>query len=241
MRRHAYPLFLFALLSCANGAPAEPSILRDVECVRDYEPIAPDLWEEAIEAYEAADVESPPTTGAVVFVGSSSILFWRTLDQDMAPIPVLNRGFGGSVIAHATHFSDRIVLRYQPRAIVLYAGDNDIAFGGVSPDCVLRDYEDFVAKIREGAPSVPIYFISIKPSIARGDRWGDMQRANALIEARTTTHPSLHFIDVAESMLDEDGEPVESLFVEDGLHLSPAGYALWTSIVRPLLIADLVD
>jgi lysophospholipase L1-like esterase len=153
----------------------------------------------------------------------------------------LNRGFGGSVLAHATHFADRIVLPYEPSAIVLYAGDNDIAFGGLSPDCVLRDYEAFVAEVRDTAPSVPIYFISIKPSLTRWALWGEMERANTLVEARTTTDPSLHFIDVSEAMLGEDGEPIETLFVEDGLHLSPEGYALWTSIVRPVLIADLGD
>ena len=107
----------------------------------------------------------------------------------------------------------------------------------LSPEEITR----VVAKIRERDLMIPIYFISIKPSVFRENLWGEMRRANALIEARTMTEPSLHFMDVSESMLDEDGRPVESLFVEDGLHLSPAGYELWTSIVRPVLIADLGD
>ena len=152
-------------------------------------------------------------------------------------MPVLNRGFGGSVITHVTHFADRIVLPYEPTAIVLYAGDNDIGFG-LSADCTLRDFEAFVEHIRSTAPDTPIYYISIKPSPARWDLWEEMQRANQLIEARTETQPALHFIDVSEAMLDEEGQPIGELFLADGLHMTTAGYELWTSIVRPRLAAD---
>jgi lysophospholipase L1-like esterase len=172
-----------------------------------------------------------------VFTGSSSILLWETLAEDMAPMAVLNRGFGGSVIAHVTHFADRIVLPYEPSAIVLYAGDNDIAFG-LSSDCTFRDFEAFVGHIHAAAPNTPIYYVSIKPSPARWALWEDMQRANQLIEARSKTDPTLHFIDISEAMLDEQGEPIEELF-DDGLHMTPAGYQLWTSIIRPRLAADL--
>ena len=127
MLRHASSFLLLFLFACSGSANQEPSILRDVECVRSGDEIPADVWESAIVAYEVVDVEDPPDPGSIVFVGSSSILFWGTLSDDMAPMPVLNRGFGGSVIAHSTHFADRIVLPYQPRAVVMYAGDNDIA------------------------------------------------------------------------------------------------------------------
>ena len=232
---------LFAVLAvgCGASTAAEPAILRDVQCVRESEGLPPDPWEASIEGYEASDAADPPDPGSIVFVGSSSILFWGTLGADMAPMPVLNRGFGGSVIAHATHFADRIVLPYEPSAIALYAGDNDIAFGGLSADCTLRDFEAFVEQIHEAAPGTPIYFISIKPSPSRLALWPDMERANQLVEARTTTDPALHFIDVSRAMLDEQGQPIGELFLADDLHMTAAGYELWTSIVRPRLSVDL--
>lgn len=231
-------LLVVAALGCPGSANKEPSILGDVECVREDEAIPPEVWEGEIEEYEAEDAARRPDTGAVVFVGSSSIRFWETLGEDMAPMPVLNRGFGGSVIAHSTHYADRIVLPYEPSAVVMYAGDNDLAFGEVSPECALRDYEAFVEKVWGAAPETPIYFISIKPSPARWEIWDEMKRANALIEARTTTRALLEFIDISEAMLGENGEPDASLYVEDGLHLSDRGYQIWTSIVRPRLLGD---
>jgi lysophospholipase L1-like esterase len=156
----------------------------------------------------------------------------------MVPMPVLNRGFGGSVIANVTHFADRVVLPYEPSAIVLYAGDNDIAFG-LSADCTLRDFEAFVEHIHAATPGTPIYFISIKPSPSRVQLWNDMERANQLIEAETTTNAALHFVDVSEAMLDQQGQPIPELFTADGLHMNAAGYQLWTSIIQPRLATDL--
>jgi lysophospholipase L1-like esterase len=206
--------------------------------VRESEGLPASTWESSIEAYEASDAENAPSPGSIVFVGSSSILLWDTLSGDMVPMPVLNRGFGGSVIAHATHFADRIVLPYEPSAIVLYAGDNDIAFG-LSADCTLRDFEAFVEHIHAAAPGSPIYFISIKPSPSRMQFWSDMERANQLIEAETTTNAALHFVDVSEAMLDQQGQPMPELFTGDGLHMNAAGYQLWTSIIQPRLATDL--
>jgi lysophospholipase L1-like esterase len=231
-------LIVVLVVGCGGSTSGEPSVLRNVDCVRESEGPSPDLWEPAIEGYEASDADDPPDPGSIVFVGSSSILFWDTLSEDMAPIPVLNRGFGGSVIAHATHFADRIVLPYEPAAIVLYAGDNDIAFGS-SSDCTLRDFEAFVGQIHTAAPGIPIYYISIKPSPSRMALWSDMDRANQLIEARTTTGAALHFIGVSEAMFDAQGQPIAALFLDDGLHMTAAGYRLWSSIVRPRLADDL--
>jgi lysophospholipase L1-like esterase len=230
--------FIAILATACGGAAGEPSVLRDVRCEREGEGLPSSTWEASIEAYEGSDVRSPPAPGSVVFVGSSSILLWDTLTADMAPMPVLNRGFGGSVIANVTHFADRIVLPYEPSAIVLYAGDNDIAFG-LSADCTFEDFEAFVEHIHAVAPGTPIYFISIKPSPSRVQLWSEMERANGLVEARTMTDPTLHFIDVSEAMLDQQRQPIPELFGEDGLHMNAAGYQLWTSIVRPRLVADL--
>lgn len=200
----------------------------------------PAYFEDAIVAFEEADRARPPEPGAIVFVGSSSIRFWETLEEDMAPLRVLRRGFGGAHMAHLVHNAPRIVVPYSPSAVVVYAGDNDLADGtGKNVDDVVADFEALRALLREASPELPIYFITIKPSRLRWDRWPVMDEANRRMAALADADPHLAVLDIATPMLGEPGEPPPSgLFALDGLHLSQAGYALWTRVVLDRLMAD---
>lgn len=240
MRRLLLAAGLALIVGGCSDTAVSRSILETVSCVPPdpNRPLAPlDTWDASIESFEQSDRENPPAPGAVLFVGSSSIVFWQTVQEDMAPLPALNRGFGGSVIQQATHYAERIVFPYEPRAIVLYSGDNDIAFGH-SADCVLEDLRNFVETIRTQSDA-PLYVLSIKPSFARENLWDEMLRANRLMAAFAAVEPDVTFIDVASPMFDDDGVLRAELFVADGLHMSPAGYEVWTSVVRPVLHADL--
>jgi lysophospholipase L1-like esterase len=195
-----------------------------------------EFWESAIVAFEELDRASPPAPGAIVFTGSSSIRMWKSLKEDMAPLPVLNRGFGGSQISHVNHFASRIVLPYQPSAVVLYAGDNDLAAGSKkTPESVLGDFQRFVSIVHGAYPDTPVYFLAIKPSIRRWDRWSVMSEANRRIASFAAATESVFYVDVATRMLGESGEPRPELFIVDGLHMTGEGYALWTQILKPVL------
>jgi lysophospholipase L1-like esterase len=170
----------------------------------------------------------------VLFVGSSSIRMWTTLATDFPGVPTINRGFGGSTISDSTHYADRIVIPYQPRVIVMYAGDNDIA-EGCTPRQVLDAFETFIARVRRDLPDVAVAYISIKPSIARWSMWPRMHEANRLIAAWSKTQSRVTFVDVAANMLDANGKPRAVLFRDDGLHMTPAGYAVWVRALRPVL------
>ena len=174
-------------------------------------------------------------------MGSSSIRFWDTLEADMAPLPAVERGFGGAHMAHVLYNADRIILPYAPQAVVIYAGDNDLAEGsGKTAEDVTRDFQQLVAQLRAAQPGLPIYFITIKPSTLRWDRWPEMDRANRHIAALAQTDPHLSILDIATPMLGSTGqEPPSELFALDGLHLSDAGYQLWTKVVRAQLMQDL--
>lgn len=193
-------------------------------------------WRGEIAAFEAADRAQPPPPGAVLFIGSSSIRLWTTLAGDFPELRTINRGFGGSEIDDATHFADRIVVPYRPRAIVMYAGDNDIADGD-SPQHVLEDFQAFVRTARAVDPDVPIAFLAIKPSVARQSLLPQIRAANSEIRAWAARQKGVSYLDVFTPMLGRDGQPDPKWFGEDGLHMNRRGYALWVGIVKPWLDA----
>ena len=190
-------------------------------------------WEPAIQQFEEQDAKNAPEKGGILFIGSSSIRFWDT-DDAFPEHNVINRGFGGSQMSDSVEFADRIALPYEPRLVVVYAGDNDIA-AGKTPDVVLADFNAFVETIHGELPETEIAFVAIKPSLARWQLVEPMREANALVKAVTEKDDRLHFIDIDTPMIGEDGKPREALFIRDGLHLSEEGYALWNEIVLPYL------
>lgn len=196
----------------------------------------PARWEQTIQTWEAEDRAQPPPDGAIVFIGSSSIRFWRTVHEDMKPLTVIHRGFGGSWMRDAVHYADRIVTNYKPRAVVLYEGDNDVGGGSLSPEDLLSGFNAFVSKVHADLPDTRIYFLAIKPSVLRWDNWNAMNRANMLVKAATESSDLLTYVDVATPMLGPDGPPPRDLFVGDMLHMKPRGYEIWTGVVRPLLM-----
>lgn len=147
-----------------------------------------EYWESAIRGFEKADRTAPPKLGVIAFTGSSSIRFWRTLGQDIFPLAVVNRGFGGAQIAHVSHYANRIILPYRPRAVVLYAGVDDLIWGK-APKEVLIEFQHFVGLIHAALPETWIYFISIKPTRLFGSHWAAMKRTNALIESLCIRKP----------------------------------------------------
>jgi lysophospholipase L1-like esterase len=195
---------------------------------------APNKWEAEIQKFEEADRQHPPAKNGVVFVGSSSIRMWQALAEDFPGVNVLNRGFGGSQLADSTYFADRVVTPYQPRMILLYAGDNDLAAGKTPPQ-VLADYQAFVQRVRAKLPQVKIAFISIKPSLARLKLMDQMRTANALVREYSAKQKNLLFVDVFTPMLDEAGQPRPELFIKDGLHMNREGYAIWRKVIAPVL------
>lgn len=195
---------------------------------------SPQQWPPDINRLVANDSSHPPPQHAVLFIGSSSIRMWTTLTRDFPGVPTIDRGFGGSMIADSTHFAGRIVIPYHPRVIVMYAGDNDIA-EGCTPHQVLDEFEAFVTRVRRDLPDVAIVYISIKPSIARRSMWPKMREANRLIADWVRTRQNMTFLDVATKMLGANGKSRPSLFRKDGLHMSPAGYAIWIRALKPVL------
>ena len=194
-------------------------------------------FQSAVDAFLAAEASVPTPRGAIVAVGSSSIRGWHDrIAEDLAPLTIIRRGFGGSTMADARHYVAELVLRHEPRAVVLYEGDNDVALGA-TPEQIIEHYDAFVAAIHDQQPAVRIYALAVKPSTARWALWKTMAATNALLAARAEEDPRLAFIDVATPMLNDEGVPRSDIFVADELHMNSAGYDLWRDAVRPVLLA----
>ncbi|WP_313999604.1 GDSL-type esterase/lipase family protein [uncultured Paenibacillus sp.] len=180
--------------------------------------------------------------GVVVFTGSSSIAAWTTLAADMAPLKVVNHGFGGATVSDVTRYADRIVAPFKPKAVVVFAGTNDI--NGIpgkthTAGRVFRDVTVLFDKIRSRLPRVPIYYISITPTELRWRVWPEARQANARIQAFCRKHEGLHFIDITPHVMNEKGKPNNTLYKADRLHPNRSGYKVWTSAIRPVLLRDL--
>jgi lysophospholipase L1-like esterase len=186
-----------------------------------------------IQAFAAWDSKNASPRGAILFVGSSSIRMWRSAES-FPDLPVINRGFGGSHISDVNHYVDRVVLKYRPRVVVFYAGDNDIA-DGKTPQQVLADFERFVATVHQQLPDTRIIYLPIKPSLLRWEKWPQMQEANALVQRLAENDEQLTYVDTATPMLGDDGRPRKELFLDDGLHMNATGYRLWSEILSDQL------
>jgi lysophospholipase L1-like esterase len=198
----------------------------------------PERWANQVEAYEKREAADPPPKGGVVFAGSSSIRMWPDLEKTFQAHGALKRGIGGSHVSDQIHWAERLILRHEPRQIVFYAGDNDVA-GGKKAARVLADFKRFVATVRKALPKVWVHFLAIKPSPRREALWPEMARANGLVAEYAETDPRVTFIDIAKPMLDEDGRPRRDIFLKDMLHMNREGYALWEPLVRKALAKEM--
>ena len=188
-------------------------------------------WQGELNAFAQADREHPPAKDGVLFVGSSTIRMWPDIARDFQDQPVvINRGFGGSTMEDSSLFARELVVRYGPRIVLVYAGDNDLAEGR-SPMQVLESFARFANVVRSDLPDTRIAFISVKPSPSREKLMPQIRETNDAIAAYLRRLPNSDYIDVYTSMLDADGRPRPELFRADQLHMNDQGYRLWQSLI----------
>jgi lysophospholipase L1-like esterase len=159
------------------------------------------------------------------------------LEQDLAPLTVIPRGFGGSTMQDVEHFLDRLVLPYSPRAVVLYEGDNDTGAYGVPPAEIAGRLESIVSRIHAALPTARVYVLSVKPSLARVAVWDKAQETNALYQRVAAENDRVAYIDVATPFLRADGKVMDDIFIADGLHLNEKGTEVWASTIKAALMA----
>ncbi|WP_224995339.1 SGNH/GDSL hydrolase family protein [Cesiribacter sp. SM1] len=197
----------------------------------------PPFWQE-IQNFKEQDKQNPPPQDAILFVGSSSIRMWKSLESDFPERTVLNRGFGGSTLRDLDYYLNDIVLPYKPKQIIIYSGENDVAGGNISAEELLQRFQKVFEGIRAEMPRVPIAFVSMKPSPSREQYMPVLEEANALVKDYLKDKPNAQYIDIYNPMLDESGNPKADIFLEDKLHMNAKGYRIWTEVIEPYLVSE---
>jgi lysophospholipase L1-like esterase len=190
-----------------------------------------------IARWAAQDALAPWAPGGVVFVGSSSIRRWEGLSRDFADYAPIQRGVGGAQLGEVARFTRDLVVRYAPRAVVVYAGTNDLALD-VAPAVALDRFRCLRHRLGEGLGwTTPVLFVGVVPNPSRWARWSTARSFNAAVAALAADDPGLVYVDGATPFLATGSPPDASLFVSDGLHLSARGYDLWRAPIRAALEA----
>ena len=198
----------------------------------------PGRFEGDIARFEVQDRANPPPEGAIVLTGSSSIARWNNqAPAVLAPLTVIPRGFGGSVMNDVLHYLDRVALTYKPRAILIYEGDNDTGSRNPIPkELILDQLAQIITKVHEELPETRIYVLSVKPSILRWGVWSEAQAVNAGYKAMADNDPLVYYVDVATPFLNSDGAVMDDIFVADNLHFNDLGNLIWGATIRAALM-----
>lgn len=234
---------LITLLALSLHASAEPAKKADApkkaELSKKKEPpvTGPKKWAKNIDAFEAADKTTPPPAHGIEFVGSSTMVKWVTLKDDFAGLPVFNRGFGGCQSSDVLFYLDRVVLAYQPKTIVFYAGDNDLGAGKKAAE-VIGTWKKIQDKIVQSLPETRVIYLGLRPSIKREALQGEQRKVNEGIKALIEGQKNFQFVDLFPALLNAEGKARADLLSTDNLHLNAEGYKVLTAIVKPLLTSS---
>jgi lysophospholipase L1-like esterase len=200
----------------------------------------PLVWEKQIRAFEKMENKRPAPKGSVVFAGSSTIRFWGSLTKHMAPLPTIQRGFGGAKVNDIIHYMDRLITPHDPAVVVLYVGSNDLLdFGGNQPKSVAQMrilYDTLLTSLHDRLPDARIIVLATFPSPLNARRAAQIEAVNEYVRETAEDKPWLDLINGNAALKTSNGNPDRSLFRLDRIHLNKKGYTRWAQILRPKLL-----
>ena len=197
-------------------------------------------FQEEINVFIKKDSIAMPADNSILFVGSSSFNYWKDIRNYFPGYPIINRGFGGSSLTDIIYFNQETILKYKPKQIYIYCGENDFAASDtITPQIVFERFETLYKIIRTNLGSkIPVLYVSIKPSVARWSMEDKFVTANGLIRNYINMQKNTQFLDVHTAMLDKNGEVFKDIFIADNLHMNAKGYAIWQKIIAPTLVQE---
>ena len=213
--KHFFYIFIFFCVACNTNSNQESKPVADQP-----------FWND-IQNFKKQDSVSFPPKNAILLIGSSSFTKWTDVQDYFPGYTIINRGFGGSTLLDEIRYVNDIVFPYQPKQIIIYCGENDLASSDtVTASMVLDRFKQLFQMIRDKSEA-PIAYISMKPIPSRRHLFPKMREGNQLIKDFLATQKNTAFIDVHQKMLDLTGEPLPEIFLDDSLHMNAKGYAIW--------------
>jgi lysophospholipase L1-like esterase len=197
-------------------------------------------FQDEIDVFIKKDSIAMPAANSILFVGSSSFNYWKDISNYFPGYPIINRGFGGSSLTDIIHFNQETILKYKPKQIYIYCGENDIAASDtITPQIVFERFKTLHSIIRTHLGNkIPVLYVSIKPSVARWSMEEKFVAANTLIRDFINKQKHTQFLDVHSAMLDSNGMVYKDIFITDMLHMNAKGYAIWQKIIAPTLVKE---
>jgi len=194
-------------------------------------------YAEDIKRFKENDKLNPPPQHAILFAGSSSFTMWTDVQDYFPGFTIINRGFGGSTLQDLIRYAEDVIFPYLPKQVVIYCGENDVAYSDtVTGEVVFGRFRTLFGMIRDKLPGAKITYISMKPSPSRWNMADRMRTGNELIRQFLETKENTSFVNVWDDMLNEEGLPDPSIFLEDMLHMNSNGYAIWQKRIEPELV-----
>ena len=224
--KHYLYLLLFFLTACNEIRKEETSIPEA--------PPPPPFWND-IQNFKKQDSVSFPPRNAILLIGSSSFTKWTDVQDYFPGYTIVNRGFGGSTLLDEIFYVNDIVFPYQPKQIIIYCGENDLASSDTVTAAMVSDRFKQLFQMIRNKTEAPIAYISMKPSPSRRHLFPKMREGNQLIKDFLATQKNTAFIDVHQKMLDSTGEPMPEIFLDDSLHMNAKGYAIWKKEMEPYM------
>jgi lysophospholipase L1-like esterase len=194
----------------------------------------PSWFDDEVTALERRTRDRRGRDDVVLFYGSSSFTLWADMAAHFPDAAVVNHGFGGSTLGDCLEYFDRLVVPMTPRAVVLYAGDNDLD-QGASPEAVRDGVDYFIRRKRQAIGAVPMAYVSIKISPARFPIMHKIAYTNRIIERTLLPKGDVRFVDTTRRMIGRGIGPLLACFGDDPLHMNAKGYGIWAQTLRDFL------
>ena len=185
--------------------------------------------QEILEIQEKYDTLWDNTKETIVFTGSSSIRLWKDLQETYPKYQIINSGFGGSEASDLLTYTQELILKYNPKKVFIYEGDNDIN-ANKKPKDIISVFKEIILKIKNSNPETWIVIISAKPSMSRWHLKGKYKSLNRRFKRLCKKEQYVDYANIWNIMLDRK-KLRQDIFIEDGLHMNAKGYELWDQII----------